>query len=140
MPIEIDAVTIPDRDLSVAFMRSGGPGGQNVNKVSSAVQLRFDLGGSEALNPRVKHRLRGLAGHRLTDEDAILIIARSHRSQEQNRREAEERLADLIRAALVEPKLRRKTRPTLASKKRRLDSKTRKASTKRGRGRVSFDD
>ncbi len=140
MPIEIDAITIPDRDLSVAFMRSGGPGGQNVNKVSSAVQLRFDLAGTEALNPRVKHRLRGLAGHRLTDEDAILIIARSHRSQEQNRREAEERLADLIRAALVEPKLRRKTRPTLASKKRRLESKTRKATTKRGRGRVSFDD
>jgi ribosome-associated protein len=140
MPIEIDAITIPDRDLSVAFMRSGGPGGQNVNKVSSAVQLRFDLAGSEALNPRVKHRLRALAGHRLTDEDAILITARSHRSQEQNRREAEERLADLIRAALIEPKLRRKTRPTLASKKRRLDSKTRTATTKRGRGRVAFDD
>jgi ribosome-associated protein len=140
MPIEIDAITIPDRDLSVAFMRSGGPGGQNVNKVSSAVQLRFDLAGTEALNPRVKHRLRALAGHRLTDEDAILIIARTHRSQEQNRRDAEERLADLIRAALIEPKLRRKTRPTLASKKRRLDSKTRKATTKRGRGRVAFDD
>ena len=140
MPIEIDALTIPDRDLSVAFMRSGGPGGQNVNKVSSAVQLRFDLAGTEALNPRVKHRLRALAGHRLTDEDSILIIARSHRSQEQNRREAEERLADLIRAALIEPKLRRKTRPTLASKKRRLDSKTRKATTTRGRGRVAFDD
>ena len=111
MPIFVGDVVIPDADLSVAFMRSGGPGGQNVNKVSSAVQLRFDLIGSEALRPAVKARLRTLVGHRLTDEGAILIVARTHRSQEQNRREAEERLADFVRRALVEPRIRRATKP-----------------------------
>ncbi len=140
MPIYVDAVVIPDADLSVQFMRSGGPGGQNVNKVSSAVQLRFDLAGTAALNARVKHRLRGLAGHRLTDDGAILIAARTQRSQEQNRRDAEQRLAELIRAALIEPKRRIATRPTLGAKKRRLESKARRSSTKRSRGRVGHDD
>ena len=121
-------------------MRSGGPGGQNVNKVASAVQLRFDLQGTSALTERVKSRLRALAGHRLTDEGSILIAAREHRSQEQNRREAEERLADLIRRALVEPKLRRATRPTRASKERRIEGKTRRGATKQQRGRVRADD
>ncbi|MEY3464449.1 MAG: alternative ribosome rescue aminoacyl-tRNA hydrolase ArfB [Steroidobacteraceae bacterium] len=139
MPIFVGDVVIPDADLSVAFMRSGGPGGQNVNKVSSAVQLRFDLIGSEALRPAVKARLRTLVGHRLTDEGAILIVARTHRSQEQNRREAEERLADFVRRALVEPRIRRATKPTRASKLRRLESKTRRAGIKRGRGTVRDD-
>jgi ribosome-associated protein len=139
MPIFVGDVVIPDADLSVAFMRSGGPGGQNVNKVSSAVQLRFDLIGSEALRPAVKARLRTLVGHRLTDEGAILIVARTHRSQEQNRREAEERLADFVRRALVEPRIRRATKPTRASKLRRLESKTRRAGLKRGRGTVRDD-
>jgi len=139
MPIFVGDIVIPDADLSVAFMRSGGPGGQNVNKVSSAVQLRFDLIGSEALRPAVKARLRTLVDHRLTDEGAILIVARTHRSQEQNRREAEERLADFVRRALVEPRIRRATKPPRASKLRRLESKTRRAGIKRGRGTVRDD-
>src|SRR3984957_6531479 len=93
MGLEISpSVTIPDSDLSYAFVRASGPGGQNVNKVSSAVQLRFDMEGSTALSESVKQRLRGLAGRRLTDDGAILIIARNQRSQEHNRREALERL------------------------------------------------
>src|ERR1700722_14364679 len=93
MGLEISpSVTIPDSDLSYAFVRASGPGGQNVNKVSSAVQLRFDMEGSTALSEPVKNRLRGLAGRRLTDDGAILIIARNQRSQEHNRREAPERL------------------------------------------------
>jgi ribosome-associated protein len=140
MPIYVGNILIPDEDLSVAFVRAGGPGGQNVNKVSSAVQLRFALDASQALSPAVKNRLRALAGRRVTDDGSLLIIARSQRSQEQNRREAEQRLADLIRAAAVEPKTRRATRPTLGSKVRRLEGKTRRSTVKRGRSRVSADD
>lgn len=140
MPIEAGGITIPDRDYSFAFVRAGGPGGQNVNKVATAAQLRFDLAGTLALPPRVKARLRALAGQRLTDEGAVLIIARNHRTQEGNRREAEGRLATLIEAALVEPKVRRPTRPTLASKQRRLEGKTQRAGTKARRSRVRLDD
>jgi len=141
MPIRVSQqLEIPDSELSVAFMRSSGPGGQNVNKVASAVQLRFDLAGSTVLSPRVKARLRTLAGRRLASDGAILIQARSLRSQEQNRRDAEQRLATLIRAALVEPKIRRATRPTRASKERRLASKVRAQRTKRLRGPVGRDD
>jgi ribosome-associated protein len=138
--IEAGGVTIPDRDYTFTFVRSGGPGGQNVNKVATAAQLRFDLAGTLALQPRVKARLRALAGQRLTDEGAVLIIARNHRTQEGNRREAEGRLAALIEAALVEPKVRRPTRPTLASKQRRLEGKSQRAGTKARRSRVRFED
>src|SRR5215467_13259607 len=97
MPIEVTPhILIPDNDLSLSFVRGSGPGGQNVNKVASAVQLRFDLTGTAVLADPVKARLRGLAGRRLTDDGAILIIARNHRTQEANRREAGERLAELI--------------------------------------------
>ena len=141
MALEITPeVAIPDSDLTYAFVRASGPGGQNVNKVSSAVQLRFDMEGSTALSEPVKNRLRVLAGRRLTDDGAILIIARNQRSQEHNRREALERLADLVQRALVVPKTRRATKPTRASKERRLEGKTRKQQTKKHRSRVRWDD
>jgi ribosome-associated protein len=140
-PLEITpAITIPDSDLSQSFVRASGPGGQNVNKVASAVQLRYDLIGSSALDVRVKLRLRALAGRRVTEDGALLIIARNHRTQEQNRREAHERLAELIRQALIEPKKRRATKPTRASKERRLESKVRDQRTKSRRGKVRWDD
>ncbi len=140
MSIRVGRVVIPDSDLAVAFIRSGGPGGQNVNKVASAVQLRFDLAGTAALEDRVKQRLRRLAGRKVTDEGALLIVAREHRSQEQNRREAEQRLAELVRAALIEPHKRVATKPTRASKVRRLEGKTRRAGIKATRGRIRGDD
>jgi ribosome-associated protein len=133
-------VVIPDSDLSFAFVRASGPGGQNVNKVSSAVQLRFDLAGTAALTDSVKARLRALAGRRVTDDGALLIIARNQRSQDHNRREALERLADLITRALVVPKTRRATKPTRASREKRLESKGHKQQTKKRRARVRWDD
>jgi ribosome-associated protein len=134
------AIVIPDSDLSLTFVRSSGPGGQNVNKLATAAQLRFDLAHSSALAEGVKARLRTLSGRRLTAEDAILIIARNHRSQEQNRREAEGRLADLIRRALVAPKPRKATAPSRAARERRLEHKTRQRRTKRLRAHPRWDD
>jgi len=141
MALEVTpAVVIPDTDLSFAFVRASGPGGQNVNKVSSAVQLRFDMRGSSALTDAVKSRLRVLAGRRVTDDGAILIIARNQRSQEHNRREALERLAELIQRALVVPKTRKATKPTRASRERRLESKGRQQQIKQRRSKVRWDD
>ena len=131
---------IPDSDLEMAFVRSTGPGGQNVNKVASAVQLRFALDRNTTLRDDVKARLRQLAGQRVTDAGELLIVARETRSQEQNRRIAEERLLDLVRRALVVPKKRHATRPTRASRERRLDSKSRTQQNKRLRSRVRSDD
>ena len=141
MPLQIDErICIPDTDLSMSFVRASGPGGQNVNKVASAVQLRFDLAGTVALHDNVKARLRSLAGRRLTDDGAILIIARNHRTQEQNRREALVRLSDLIQRALPAPKVRRATKPTRAARERRLESKSRDRRTKQLRKSVRWDD
>jgi ribosome-associated protein len=134
----VPGVEIPDRELALSFVRSSGPGGQNVNKVASAAQLRFDLEHS-ALAPEVKARLRALSGRRLTGEGAILIIARNHRTQESNRREAEARLADLIKRALIAPKPRKATKPTRAARERRLEQKTQRRRTKGLRGKPGWD-
>lgn len=127
-------IVVGDDELEWKFIRASGPGGQNVNKVSSAVQLRFLLPQNISLPVAVRNRLRRLAGQKLLLDGTILLSARSERSQEQNRRDALERLEGLIRAAMVVPKIRKKTRPTLASKERRIDSKKRRGSTKQGRG------
>jgi len=141
VPLQVAAgVVIPESDLSVAFVRSSGPGGQNVNKVATAVQLRFDLAASAALAPDVKARLRALSGRGLTADDAILIIARNHRSQEDNRREAEARLIGLIRRALIAPRPRTATRPPRAAHERRLERKSRQQRTKRLRGRPRWEE
>ncbi len=140
MPPSPHLSALPERDLSWSFVRASGPGGQNVNKVASAVQLRFDLAGTAMLDARAKARLRVLAGRRLTDDGAILIIARNHRTQERNRREALERLTDLIDRARMEPKRRKATRPTRASREQRLSGKARRQQTKQMRSRVRWDD
>jgi ribosome-associated protein len=135
-----DDVEIAADEVRVSFVRSAGPGGQNVNKVATAAQLRFHVGSTHRLDEAGKQRLRRLAGHRLTDADEILIIARNHRTQEGNRREAMARLAALLEAARRAPVPRRATRPTRASKERRLSSKARASHNKRLRGRVRGDE
>lgn len=124
-------VFIDDSELAFSFARAGGPGGQNVNKVETAVHLRFDVVHSPSLEQGVRHRLSRLAGGRLTKDGILVIDARSHRTQEQNRRAALERLLRLIAAAVPEEKRRLKTRPTFGSKIRRLESKVRRGETKR---------
>jgi ribosome-associated protein len=132
--IEINPrVTIDERELDFEFIRAGGPGGQNVNKVSTAVRLRFDVRGTTSIPPDIRERLIRLAGRRVGDDGFLTIHARTERTQESNRRDAIDRLIDLIQRASNKPKPRRATRPTLGSKERRLESKRKRGETKEGR-------
>ena len=140
MPLEVTpALVIAESELEESFVRASGPGGQNVNKVSTAVQLRFDVARSLTLDDRVKQRLRSLAGTRMTDEGVLVIDARRHRTQAQNREDARERLIELIRQAATPPKKRRATRPSRAAKARRMETKSRRAEIKQRRGKVTDD-
>ena len=134
------AISIDEGEIDERFIRASGPGGQNVNKVASAVQLRFDVGASGRLPEAVKARLVRLAGRRVTETGVLVIDAREHRTQKQNRDEALRRLLQLIRRAAPPPKRRHKTRPTAASRRKRLETKRRRGETKRLRKPPPTDD
>jgi ribosome-associated protein len=133
-------IALEEREISEDFVRASGPGGQNVNKLSTAVQLRFDVRHSPSLPPGVQARLERLAGSRLTRDGVIVITAQRHRTQARNRADARDRLIDLIRQAAVAPVKRRPTKPTRASRERRIEGKKRRSGVKRLRhSKPSFD-
>lgn len=131
-------IQIPEQELDERFVRASGPGGQNVNKVSTAVQLRFDAKQSPFLPEDVRERLLTLAKSRLVDDGGILIEAKRYRTQERNRRDARERLLKLIRRAVTAPKKRKRTRPSQASNLKRLEDKRRRSEKKQTRGRLGW--
>jgi ribosome-associated protein len=132
-------LVISDDEITERFVKASGPGGQHVNKTSSAVELRFDVRGSPSLADDVKARLERLAGGRLTQDGVLVLFSQGSRSQEMNRQEVRERLAELIRRALHRPKIRRPTKPTYSSKLKRLDSKNRRGGVKSLRGKPNDD-
>lgn len=135
-----DDIAIDESELDERFVRASGPGGQNVNKVSSAVELRFDAARSAALSDDIRARLRTIAGTKMTADGVVVIDARRHRTQAANREDARERLAALIEAAARPPKRRRRTRPSAASRQKRLERKRQRADVKRARGRVGGEE
>lgn len=130
-------IVIHEKELTFDFVRSSGPGGQNVNKVATTVQLRFDVGASVGIPVAVKNRLRSLVGRRMTEDGVLIIKAGRFRKQEQNRQDAIERLVRLVRAAAVKPKKRIKTRPAKAAKERKLAAKKHRGNLKRLRRKVT---
>lgn len=128
-----DRIELDESELDYEFLRAAGPGGQNVNKVATAVRLRFDARSSPSLPEDVRERLLRLAGKRADESGVVAIVAREHRTQEANRRAAVERLVELVARAAERPKARRATKPTRASQQRRLEAKARRSATKRGR-------
>lgn len=131
-----DRISLPESELQCQFVRASGPGGQNVNKVSTAVELRFDVAATRRLAADVKSRLRKLAGQRMTADGVLVIQAQRFRSQTRNREDAIERLVELVREAARPPKVRRPTRPSLAAKRKRVEEKKKRASIKSGRRAV----